>query len=300
MRSGLRCGYIVWAAFVLPAVPASVLAQTDELRFYQELAWSPDGSRIAFSVMMVSRARWEREQYVALGGADYDIYVMNADGSELRRLTDNPRYDLWLSWSPDARRLVFGSERDGNTDLYVMDASGANVQRITREAGRESGPSWSPDGRSIAFMSKQNGHWQIWVMRADGSAARQLTTAAADHSNPIWSPDGRMLVYYGNPAGPGRDQVFLMNVDGPPAPRALDDGVFPAFAPDGRSVIYGQRGTLYTVGTDGMGRRLLAQKSEFGRYSPDGRRIAFVMGDFPDTGIYIMNADGTEVRRLTH
>jgi TolB protein len=290
--------FVLGIIFTL-SLRASGLAQEEEFTFYQELAWSPDGSRIAYSAMKVSKAGWEKGGYAALEGADYEVYVMKVDGSEVQRLTKNPGYDLWLSWSPDGRSLVFGSDRNGNTDLYVMDDHGGNLKRLTDDPGKESGPSWSPDGKTVAFMSKQNDHWQLWVMNADGSGSRQLTHGAADHHNPVWSPDGEMVVYYANPGGAGRDQVFIMNLKSGEEPRPLVDGVFPAWSPDGYTVIYGEAEKLYIIGIDGSNRRLLAERAEFGRFSPDGRQIAYVMGDFPDTAVYVMNVDGTGQRRLT-
>jgi TolB protein len=299
---------IILVASVVRAQPTGGVVQTRienragpqqrEFTFYQDLAWSPDGSRIAYSVMKVSRSRWEKESYAALSGADFEIYVMDADGTHHRRMTNNPGYDLWLSWAPDSRRVVFSSERKGNTGLYVMNADGSGVHVLTTESGKESAPAWSPDGKRIAYASKQDEHWQLWVMNHDGSAKQQLTTEPGDHLNPVWSPDGRMLAYYSNRAG--RDQVFTITVESNEPGRAITDGVFPAWAPNGRGLIHGRADKLYLVSPGGSNQRLLAEKSEFGRFSPDGSRIAFVMGSFPDTEIFVMEANGTRRRQLTH
>jgi len=262
---------------------------SDEMTFHQDLAWSPDGSRIAFSAMTVSRARWEEEKYGALDGQDYEVYVMDADGFHRRQLTDNAVYDLWLSWSPDGGRLAFSSDREGSRDLFVMNADGSGVTRLTSGEGEESAPSWSPDGSSIAFMSKQDDHWQLQVMNADGSEQRELAPGATDAYNPVWSPDGSQLSYYASPGGPGNDQVFIVSVDGTAPPRALAKGIYPGWSPDGRSLIYSEEHTLHAVDVDGSNPRVIAEGAFFGRYSPDGRRIAIVTGEFPDTKVLVMN-----------
>ncbi len=270
------------------------------MTFVQDLAWSPDGARIAYSAMTIDRARWEKEQFGALEGADYEIHVVNEDGSGAKRLTSNPGYDLWISWSPDGERIAFGSDRDGReTDIFVMSSrDGSGAARLTRDDGKESAPSFSPDGARIAFMAKDGKHWQLFVMNADGSDRRRIAESAADDSNPVFSPDGKRLVFYSNRAGAGKDEVFVVPADGSAPPRAVAEGVFPAWSPDGRSIVFGRKGALHAIGADGKNLRRLAEKSEFGRYSPDGKRIAFVAGDFPDTAIWIMSADGSGSRKL--
>src|SRR5260370_41943437 len=123
------CGIAVtWLATCLALVPAgSSSPQHNNGTFYQELSWSPDGSRISFS---------------SNAGGTFNVYVMQADGSHITKLT-NTGANVWTSWSPDGKRIAFASKRD-STDIYVMDAEGSRIIRLTQEAGNNSAPSWSP------------------------------------------------------------------------------------------------------------------------------------------------------------
>ena len=116
-----------------------------------------------------------------------EIYVMDIDGQNLRRLTNNRDNDWWPSWSPDGKRIVFVSERDGNREIYVMDADGRNPQNLTNDHNEDWYPSWSPDGKRIAFMSRRDGHiidfaptYEIYVMDADGGNPQNLTNNPRD------------------------------------------------------------------------------------------------------------------------
>jgi Tol biopolymer transport system component len=144
------------------------------------LGWSRDGRKIAF-VRAGGRGRG--------GPAAAYIYVMNADGSGLRRLTRMAQVNYSLpSWSPDGRKIVFVSERDGNFEVYVMDADGSGQRNLTRNPAHDSDPAWSPDGRRIAFVTKRDGNFEVYVMDADGSGQRNLTRNPAPDRSPVWSP----------------------------------------------------------------------------------------------------------------
>jgi TolB protein len=140
--------------------------------------WSPDGSKILF----VSN----RDSGATRHGGKYEIYVMNADGTNPKRLTAHPARDLGAVWSPDGKRIAFVSDRDGNKEIYVMNADGTNPKRLTSHPAADWRAVWSPDGKRIAFVSDRDGNKDIYVMNADGTEQVNLTSSPADDDYPSW------------------------------------------------------------------------------------------------------------------
>lgn len=257
-------------------------------------SWSADGKRIVFYS--------ERD-------GNSEIYAMDADGSNQRRLTNNPASDGYPNFSPGGGRIVFDSDRDGNFEIYVMDADGSNAKRLTHDPARDVSASWSPDGRKIAFMSDRTGEFQIWVMDSDGSNQTQLTDFGSNWF-PRWSPDGSKLAYH-----VGRD-IHVLDVKESKYARLTVDpnnGMYPSWSPDGRRIAFmswrSGRTEIFVMDADGGHPQRLTQTSTGDsidpRWSPDGRQIAFVhvprglQASGPKV-IYSMNADGTNMRRLSH
>ena len=142
---------------------------------FRDAAWSPDGKRIAFTI------RHDRQN---------DIYVIDVDGSKLRRLTNDDFNDAAPAWSPDGRRIAFYSNRGGRQGICLMDAAnGRNFRRISDDG--EYYPSWSPTGTHIAFSI---GESEVGVMKANGKDRRILFRGG----QPSWRPDGPAAV---NPVG---------------------------------------------------------------------------------------------------
>ena len=101
---------------------------------------------------------------------DYEIFVMNADGTEVRQLTDNDHDDEFAQWSPDGDSIAFQSDRDGDLEIFVMNADGTEVRQLTDNDDDDGFAQWSPDGDSIAFTSSRYGDFEIFVMNADGTS----------------------------------------------------------------------------------------------------------------------------------
>ncbi|MFN2525649.1 MAG: TolB family protein [Actinomycetota bacterium] len=229
-------------------------------------AWSPDGTKVAFS----------RALPYALAG---DIYVMNRDGSELVNVTNTPLDDdFGPDWSPDGKRIVFTSYTNTasyvinqfapvgefGADVFVMDADGGNVARLVAGSGDQGLPAWSPDGNWIAFSDRSTGN--IELIRLNGTGRK---TAAApgrfegEAHQAEWSPDGSWISFTAGPQN---------NAD------------------------------IWLVRPDGSGLRNLTRANDthdrWAAWSPDGTQMVFISNRKRAWKLYRMDSDGGNVRRL--
>ena len=187
--------------YVMAADGSNLQRLTNNLAADEDPAWSPDGKRIVFS-----SAR-EGHFMDAHKNITSEIYVMDADGGNQQRLTENRNNDWDPVWSPDGQRIAFAADRKGDFvkfDIYVMDADGGNPQKLTNNRGWDSSPSWSPDGERIAFTSEREGNYDIYVMAADGGNLQNLTNNPHSDSGPAWlnspfsvSPTGKKFTIWG-------------------------------------------------------------------------------------------------------
>lgn len=158
----------------------------------------------------------------------YDLYTIKPDGTELHRLTDAPGNDQFPSWSSDAKRIVFSSDRDGQNEIYVMNVDGTNQQRLAPHSEEDLVSRWSHDGKSIAFFSTRDGKG-IFVMNPDGSNVHKIITnenITFDYGafRLAWSPDDQMLAYTApDPTDPyGFLYLYVINLDGTLVQRYFD------------------------------------------------------------------------------
>ena len=189
-------------------------------------AWSPDGTRIAFLGRVPETG----------DTGDGSIFVMNADGSGVKRLTKSISAVAPPAWSPDGTRIVF-TTRD--FEIYVVNADGSGEANLTNNADWDVYPAWSPDGTRIAFVSDRDDDIEIYVMNADGSGATTLTHIPARDDWPAWSPDGSRITFTSR-RGDDID-IYVMNADGSGVTRLTEHSAFdglPAWSPDGTRIAF--------------------------------------------------------------
>ena len=182
------------------------LTQKNTALGYDPVAvWSPDGRKLVF----VKRPERSGAPCRPTGRCHEEIYVVNADGTGLRRLTRNAVFDGKPVWSPDGRSIAFTRDRDRQTvSIYVMNADGSDQRRLTLLPPRAGGDglTWSPDWKKIAFVAPagHRGAADIFVMNPDGSDLRNVTNTATTSFDFAWSPDGRRIAYLeGSPSPAG-------------------------------------------------------------------------------------------------
>ncbi len=198
----------------------------------------------------------------------FDIYAVDRDGSNLRRITHNDVYTAEAVVSPDGRKVVFTSLKDGDLEIYTMNVDGSDVRRLTHTPGYDGGPWWSPDGTKIVYRAHhpadsaqladhrrllaqrmvRPSRVELFVMNADGSDQRQITRLGGANFGPSWTPDGRRIIFSSNHKTPrgGNFDLFLVDASasmaGPTQVEQITfsdvfDG-FPMFSPDGRRLMW--------------------------------------------------------------
>jgi Tol biopolymer transport system component len=198
----------------------------------------------------------------------FDIYSVNRDGSDLRRITNYDVYTAEGVISPDGKKVVFTSLKDGDLEIYTMNVDGTDVRRLTYTPGYDGGPWWSPDGTKIVYRAHhpadsaqladhqrllaqrmvRPSRVELFVMNADGSDQRQITQLGGANFGPSWTPDGKQLIFSSNHKTPrgGNFDLFLVDASasmaGPDQVEQITfsdvfDG-FPMFSPDGRKLIW--------------------------------------------------------------
>lgn len=227
------------------------------------MSWSPDGRSIAFA--------GDRN-------GSYDIWRVTVPAGEVERLTSDPRYEVFPSWTPDGSTILYVQldERWVDHDVMALPAAGGRARLVVRDtsffdygAGRTFGyPMVSPDGRSVLFRSHRSGWINYWIVPLAGGTPRALAAEPADQAQAAWSPDGRSVAFVSNRNG--THDLRVASAAGGPA-RVV------AAPPGGQGVVANPA------------------------WSPDGRRLAFTLATPTDPGdLYVVAAEGGTPARLTN
>lgn len=160
-------------------------------------AWSPDGQKVCFGSTR--------------GGGPSQLYIVNKDGSGLRRLTDDRWVNTTPTWSPSGNQIAFVSDRTGNPQIYVINADGAGqVQRISTTEAYADKPSWSPPPyNEIAYTARTGPGNDIKIIDMATRQVRQITFGEGTNESPTWAPNGRHFAFMSTRSG--REQVFTID-----------------------------------------------------------------------------------------
>ena len=239
---------------------------------------------------------------------NYEIYIMNEDGSGIKRLTNNPDEDVFPSWSPDGTKIAFESRRDGNPEIYLMNADGTEQTNLTNNSSWDQFPLWSPDGQKIAFHSLRDKNHEIYTMNTDGSDLKRLTNNITNDMSPSWSPDRKKIAFFAQ--RDGNPEIYVMNPDGSEQTRLTNNparDTSPAWSPDAKKITFTSNRDgnyeIYVMMHDGSDQKRLTNNPAIDgnpSWAQDGKKILFVSNRDGNREIYVMNADGSEQIRLTN
>ena len=257
-----------------------------------------------------------------------NIYLINGDGTGLRRLTDAP-IEKWLPvWSPDGTRLAFIGNENGEPGIYTVDADGGGLLRIRSSKSPENprwfGLSWSPDGRYLGFLLGLEECFHagyLYLMKPDGSEVRKVTDLPVYASSYRWAPDSSRISFLsvavnsyhdclGYPFPPAKFSNHILDLRSGVAPRLPDGVAAETWSPDSAWVAFGGVEGLKVFNTETGEIRGLTASGGAPVWSPDGSHIAFLAGtegnDDPRLpgeqtkhGLWVVGSDGGDARPLT-
>ncbi len=254
---------------------------------------------------------------VPVGGGDGDqrIYTIDVNGHHMLKITPERQGsgDGGPSWSPNGQSIIYWAWKDGSPNLYRMSADGGGLEQLTDWEGQELYPRWSPDGRYIAFTADRDGNSELYLMDTSSKDSKALTNNAEALFEiwPSWSPDSKQIAF--TMARDSFDSVdlYTIDVDGSNMTQITYSGtaMMPSWSPEGNQLVFVERtgedeSVVAVTPAGGSGRpptRLgLGTGSQVisPQWSPDGTQIAFAARNEDTWGLYVMNADGSNVRAL--
>lgn len=249
---------------------------------------------------------------------NYEIYTMNADGSNPTNVSNNPKTDYGFAWSYDCSKILFYTNRDGNDEIYIMNSDGKSQVNLTNNSANDRIPSFSNDNSKIVFVSdRSNKSGDVFIMDADGKNTLQITNNSYFEESPVFSNNSQKLVFtrelkdLNNPNDYGNGEIFSIDLKTMKETRltnkeGYDSGAI--FSPNGKKIaFYGyDQNTkfydIYLMNPDGSQIEKLtddAPEDYSPTWSPDGNWLAFTRGDSKNYDIWIMNISTKKLLRLT-
>lgn len=244
--------------------------------------------------------------------SNLEIYVMDSNGNNVRRLTNYKEADLVPLWSPTEQKIAYMSFIDKKFQVCIMNADGTGQKIISKSPGDNIPESWSPDGKKLAYCSKEDESWDICTVNADGTGLKRLTDGLSYNRGASWSPDGKRISFIS--IRDGNWEIYVMNSDGTEQKRLTDNSCYdtePQWSPKGDKIMFmTERDKVngkyikraYTMNPDGSNQKSLTDSTTsegLTAWSPDGSKIAFSRYEGIMTHIYTINVDGTSLQKLT-
>ena len=236
-----------------------------------------------------------------------EIFLMDYDGANQRRITGHRSTSMSPAWSPNGESVAYTSFFNGQPGIYLADVATNRKRPVVSSGSLNTSPSFAPDGRRLAFARSLEGNVEIFTADLNGGNLRRLTNSQAIDTNPAWSPKGGEIAFTSSRAG--NPHIYLMDAEGANQRRITFDGAYNdgvSWSPEGDLIAYASRRdgrfqiavtnvvTLETqVLTSGPG------ENESPTFSPDGRKIAFTSKRGGSKQIYVMDLDGSNLRQLT-
>ncbi|HAR42013.1 MAG TPA: Tol-Pal system beta propeller repeat protein TolB [Bdellovibrionales bacterium] len=209
-------------------------------------AWSPDGTRIAYSLYNRHKRNIK----------NIDLYEYNFVTETVRMLSNRKGINSGAAYSPDGKKIALTMSFLGNPEIFLLDAANSTVTPVTKSFGFDVDPTWSPDGKHVAFVSSRTGMPMVYSSNLDGSKVQRLTFAGRYNATPSWSPQNNKIAFSG--WLDGRFDIFIMNPDGSNIERltkSQGNNEDPNFSPDGNFIVFSSNRTgqqnIYAMNVDG-------------------------------------------------
>jgi TolB protein len=242
----------------------------------------------------------------AVKGGHKEIYVVDYDGYNLQKLTNDRSITLLPRWLPNGQSLVYTSYQKFNPDLYVFDFKTYTSRLFSYFQGLNVSASYSPDGNYIAITLSKDGNPEVYLMKANGSLRSRLTYSLGADTSAAWAPNGRQITFTSDRSG--TPQIYIMDKEGTNLRRLTYMGSYndsSCWSPRGDMIAYVSRMggifEIYTMASDGSNIQRLTQQAgsnENPSFSPDGQYIVFTSTRSGQSELYIMRADGSNQRKL--
>ena len=244
--------------------------------------------------------------FVSQKGPKSDIYAINYDGSELKKITNHQSIIIAPRWSPDGNYLAFTSFKGGRPEVYIRNLNNGTEKKVASFEGLNLCGSFSPDGKKLLLTLSKEGNEELYILEIDTLKLKRLTKNYFIDVSPAWSPDGKKIAFVSNRSG--SPQIYIMDADGNNAKRITYEGKYntsPSWSPRGDRIAYegliNNKYQIFSVDEEGNNPLQLTfddANNESPSWSPSGRQIVYISQKNSKSKIFIMNSNGLNPRVL--